>query len=115
MQYITIKTLQRKFGLPWMVSEQIIREQTSLIRNQWNGLGALLGGMYLGGMLWGLGAFGWLLPGLSHRWELLLRLPGMVMLFFSRFVLPRLLAGSAILAAARACVSQQQPTGITAP
>jgi len=114
MEYITIKKLQRKFGLPWMVSEQIIREQTGLLRNQWNGLGALLGGMYLGGMLWSLGAFGWLLPGLSHRWELLLRLPGIVLLFFSRIVLPRLLAGSAILAAARARADQRS-AGIPMP
>ncbi|TAM63349.1 MAG: hypothetical protein EPN49_02415 [Rhodanobacter sp.] len=107
MEYITIKKLQRKFGLPWMVCEQIIRGQTGLIRNRWNGLGALLGGMYLGGMLWSLGAFGWLLPGLPPRWELLLRLPGIVLLFFSRFVLPRLLAGNAILAAASAHVDRR--------
>ncbi|HUW54537.1 MAG TPA: hypothetical protein VMV99_14095 [Rhodanobacter sp.] len=114
MEYITIKKLQRKFGLPWMACEQIIREQTGLIRNQWNGPGALLGGMYLGGMLWGLGAFGWLLPGLSHRRELLLRLPGITLLFFSRFALPRLLAGNAILAAAQA-QADQRSAGMAMP
>ena len=107
MDYITIKKLQRRFGLPWMVCEQIIREQTGLIRHRWNGLGALLGGMYLVGMLWSLGIFGLLLPVLSHRWELLLRLPGIVLLFFFRFVLPRLLAGNAILAVASAHVDRR--------
>ncbi|MDE3073270.1 MAG: hypothetical protein KGJ63_11095 [Pseudomonadota bacterium] len=107
MEYITIKKLQQQFGLPWLVCEQIVREQTGLIRRRWNGLGAVLGGMYLIGMLWSLGAFDRLLPGLSPRWELLLRLPGIVLLFFFRFVLPRLLAGNAILAVASAHVDRR--------
>ncbi|HWU77431.1 MAG TPA: hypothetical protein VN043_13090 [Rhodanobacter sp.] len=106
MRWVSLKSLQRDSGLSWMVCESIIREQTSLVRKSPGGPGILLGGLYLCSMLWALGAIGWLLPSLPQRWGLLLRLPGLVMMVLTWFVLPRLLAGDAILAVAHAHVDQ---------
>lgn len=100
MTWVTVKSLQRDFGLSWMVSEAMVVEQISLVRKSRGRKGVVLAVMYLCGVLWGLGAIDWLLPSLPHRWQLLLRLPGLALMVFSWFVLPRLLAGNAILAAA---------------
>jgi len=114
MKWITLKSLQREFGLPWMVCEQIIREQVRLVSKR-RLQGALIGGLFLAGFMWAVLGADWLLPSV-HGWRrVAAEVPGLVLAFFARLVLPRLLAGEAILAAAWAHASQQQSTGITTP
>ena len=100
MKWVAVKSLQRDFGLSRMVSEALVTEQVRLIRKSPGRKGLVLAATQLCGFLWGLGAIGWLLPLLPHRSQLLLRLPGLALMVFSWFVLPRLLAGDAILVAA---------------
>jgi len=111
MEYITIKTLQRKFGLPWMACEQIIREQVRLVSKR-RLQGALIGGLFLAGLIWAMLGADWLMPSV-HGWRrVAVELAGLVLAFFARLMLPRLLAGEAILAAAQAH-SSQSSTGMT--
>ncbi|WEN14735.1 hypothetical protein PY254_16100 [Rhodanobacter sp. AS-Z3] len=112
MTWLTVKSLQRDFGLSWIASEAIVVEQIRLVRRQRGRLGVMIASLYLGGMLLAFGAIGWLLPSLPHGWQLLLRLPGFALMFFSWVVLPRLIASDAILAAAAAQAGQRS-TGAT--
>lgn len=102
MTWVSLKSLQRDFGLPWMVCEQLIREQVTLVRKRRVSLAVL----NLMGMLWGVGGARWLLPS-AHGWELaLLEIPGLLLIVLGGIVLPRLMAGQAIFAAAQAHAGQ---------
>ena len=101
MNWVTVNNLQHDSGLSPAACEAIIREQTRLVRKGPGGPRILIATMYLCATLLAVGALDCLWPSLSHRWWLLLRALGLVLMVFSWFVLPRLLAGDAILAAAR--------------
>lgn len=102
MSWVSLKSLQRDFGLPWMVCEQLIREQVTLVRKRRVSLAVL----NLTGMLWGVGGARWLLPS-AHGWVLaVLEIPGLLLIVLGGIVLPRLMAGQAILAAAQAHAGQ---------
>lgn len=102
MSWVSLKSLQRDFGLPWMVCEQTIREQVTLVRKRRVSLSVL----NFMGMLWCMGGARWLLPS-AHGWMLvLLAIPGLLLIVLGGIALPRLMAGKAISAAAQAYASR---------
>jgi hypothetical protein len=84
MKWITSKKLQNEFGLSWAEAEQIIREQVRMLDGRWDWRASMHGGRLA-----------------------LLELPGLAVLAFAWLVLPRLLAGDAILAVAK----ERRPRG----
>lgn len=114
MKWISVPSLQRDFGLSRIASEALVGEQTRLLLKKYKAKSIAIGSMYLCGLLWGLGELDWVLPSLSLRWHLPLRLRGVALMVFSWFVLPQLLASDGILAAAATARADQVSTGASA-
>ncbi|OOG62464.1 hypothetical protein B0E46_12520 [Rhodanobacter sp. B04] len=102
MKWITSKRLQSEFGLSWAEAEQIIREQVRMSDRRWDWCALLIGTLRLTGLLWVFVGAKSAFPSAHGGRLALLELPGLAVLAFAHLVLPRLLAGGAILGVAKA-------------
>lgn len=103
MKWITRKRLETEFGLPWAVAEAILARECNARRygkgcrrDRW-----LVSAIWLGALVWLLGGATRTFPSMHHASLALVELPGLALVFVALFVLPRLFAHDAILAAAQ--------------
>lgn len=101
MRWISSKELQREFGFTRAVSEKVIREQLVTVGKEgWRSW--VMAACFAAGMIWMLLLAQWLVPTPAfHNWyRAMVQLPGVLLIAARWLVLPRLLAGDAILASA---------------
>ena len=102
MKWISLKELQRDFGLSPAVAEKVVREQVIAVGKEgWRSW--ILAACFAVGSFWNLVVVRWLVPFPHHNWHVAIAaLPGMLFMAARWFFLPRLLAADAILASANA-------------
>lgn len=100
MRWITTRRLALAYRIPWTEADRIVREEC-LRAGTRGGRAWVLSLIQLTGLFWLLAGAQWLFPTL-HGWALTAtEFPGLL-LTAPAIILPRLLAGDAILSRARA-------------